>query len=45
MTRSPMHVYVSQKHLPKYIGEFAFRYNNRDDPAAMFDRLVRQISA
>ena len=38
------HVSVSQQHLPKYIGEFSFRYNNRDDPAAMFDRLVRLVS-
>ena len=39
------HVYVSPQHMQKYVGEFAFRYNNRDDPAARFDRLVRQISA
>lgn len=39
------HVYVSPQHLQKYVGEFSFRYNNRHEPAAMFDRLVRQISA
>lgn len=39
------HVSVSPKYLQRYVGEFQFRHNNRDDPAAMFDRLVRQISA
>lgn len=39
------HVSVSEQHMQRYVGEFQFRYNNRDDPAAMFDRLVRQISA
>lgn len=38
------HVFVSKQHLQKYVDEFAFRYNNRDEPAAMFNRLVRQVS-
>ena len=39
------HVSVSRQHLPRYIGEFSFRYNNRDEPSAMFARLLKQISA
>jgi len=35
------HVHVSRKHLPKYLGEFEFRYNLRKNPTAMFDRLLR----
>lgn len=38
------HVSVSKQHLQKYVDEFAFRYNNRDNPADMFNRLVRQVS-
>jgi hypothetical protein len=38
------HVSVSKKHLQKYVDEFAFRFNNRDKPADMFNRLVRQVS-
>lgn len=38
------HVSVSKGHLQKYVDEFAFRFNNRDEPAAMFQRLVRQVS-
>jgi transposase len=38
------HVSVSKQHLQKYVDEFAFRYNNRDKPAEMFNRLVRQVS-
>src|SRR5581483_7680427 len=41
---SSTHVSVSKKHLQKYVDEFAFRYNNREAPAEMFQRLVRQVS-
>ena len=34
------HVHVSQKHLPKYVKEFEFRYNMRTNPERMFDRLL-----
>ena len=39
------HVAVSPQHLQKYVGEFGFRYNNRAAPAAMFQRLLTQISS
>ena len=35
------HVWVSPKHLPKYLGEFEFRYNMRKTPEIMFDRLLK----
>ena len=35
------HVHVSPKHLPKYLGEFEFRYNMRATPYLMFDRLLK----
>jgi transposase len=38
------HVAVSKQHLQKYVGEFAFRYNNRHVPEEMFRRLLGQIS-
>ena len=41
---SSTHVSVSGKHLDKYVGEFAFRYNNRKEPAGMFLRMLEQIS-
>jgi transposase-like protein/predicted RNA-binding Zn-ribbon protein involved in translation (DUF1610 family) len=34
------HIHVSRKHLPKYLGEFEFRYNTRRRPEAMFVRLL-----
>jgi transposase-like protein len=34
------HVHVSRKHLPKYLGEFEYRYNMRHHPEAMFARLL-----
>lgn len=38
------HTSVSRKHLQKYVSEFAFRYNNRKEPASMFQRMLAQIS-
>jgi len=34
------HVWVSRKHLNKYVGEFAFRYNNRKNPDSMFEAVL-----
>ena len=34
------HVHVSSKHLPKYLGEFEYRFNMRHCPEAMFARLL-----
>ena len=34
------HIHVSRKHLPKYLGEFEYRFNMRKQPATMFTRLV-----
>lgn len=34
------HVWVSGKHLPKYLGEFEFRFNLRKHPHLMFDVLL-----
>ncbi len=34
------HIHVSKKHLPKYLGEFEYRYNMRGNPEAMFARLL-----
>lgn len=41
---SSTHVSVSRQHLQKYVDEFGFRYNNRDNPADMFSRMLKQIS-
>ena len=38
------HVHVSKKHLWKYVSEFSYRYNMRNDPGAMFDRLIVSLS-
>lgn len=35
------HVWVSPKHLPKYLGEFEYRYNLRKTPHLMFDLLLQ----
>lgn len=37
------HVHVSRKHLPKYLGEFEFRYNMRKSPEFMFPRLLLSL--
>jgi transposase-like protein len=34
------HVHVSRKQMPKYLGEFEYRYNMRGSPEAMFSRLL-----
>ena len=34
------HVHVSAKHLPKYLGEFEYRYNMRKHPEIMIARLL-----
>lgn len=41
---SSTHVSVSKQHLQKYVDEFAFRYNNRKEPADMFARMLAQVS-
>ncbi|SDB52000.1 IS1595 family transposase [Bauldia litoralis] len=35
------HIWVSQKHLPKYLGEIEFRWNLRKRPDLMFDLLLQ----
>lgn len=35
------HIHVSKKHLPKYLGEFEYRFNMRHNPEAMFTRLLK----
>jgi transposase len=37
------HVHVSRKHLAKYLAEFEFRWNLRDDPEAMFPLLLKRL--
>ena len=37
------HIHVSAKHLPKYLGEFEFRYNLRRHPQSMFARLLLSL--
>jgi transposase len=34
------HIHVSPKHLPKYLGEFEYRWNMRHAPHLMLDRLM-----
>jgi len=41
---SSTHVWVSKKHMQRYVNEFAFRYNNRKAPHDMFRRMLAQIS-
>jgi transposase-like protein len=37
------HIHVSRQHLPKYLGEFEFRYNRRKRPETMFADLVASL--
>jgi len=37
---SGTHVWVSPKHLPKYLGEMEFRFNLRKSPELMFELLI-----
>lgn len=37
------HIWVSEKHLQKYVDEFAFRYNQRATLIPMFDRLLLNL--
>ena len=37
------HIHVSGKHLPKYLGEFEFRWNMRHTPHLMLDRLLHSF--
>jgi hypothetical protein len=34
------HIHVSRKHLPKYLGEFEYRWNMRRVPRLILDRLM-----
>lgn len=38
------HIHVSAKHLPKYLGEFEYRWNMRHEPHLMLDRLLVSFS-
>ncbi|UNU44028.1 IS1595 family transposase [Sphingopyxis sp. YF1] len=38
------HIHVSRQHLPKYLGEFEFRWNMRQTPHLMLDRLLVSFS-
>lgn len=37
------HIWVSADHLQRYVDEFSFRYNLRNQPAMMFDRLLLNL--
>ena len=37
------HISVSEKHLPKYLGEFEYRWNMRHVPHLMLDRLMHSF--
>lgn len=40
-TISGTHIWVSEKHLPKYLAETEFRWNLRKQPSLMFDLLLQ----
>jgi transposase-like protein len=37
------HIHVSGKHLPKYLGEFEYRWNMRQAPQLMLDRMMHSF--
>lgn len=37
------HIWISEKHMPKYLAEFTFRSNNRHRENWMFDRLIAAV--
>ena len=37
------HIHVSRQHLPKYLGEFEYRYNRRKAPHRMFADLLASL--
>jgi transposase-like protein len=38
------HIHVSSKHLPKYLGEFEYRWNMRHVPHLMLDRMLHSFA-
>jgi hypothetical protein len=41
---SGTHIHVSPKHLSKYLGEFEYRWNMRQVPHLMLDRLMHSFA-
>lgn len=37
------HIHVSDKHLPKYVNEVAFRYYHRDNQDKMFEEVLKNV--
>jgi transposase len=37
------HIYVSPKHMQRYLGKFTFRSNHREMRNAMFDLLIGAV--
>lgn len=40
---SGTHVWVSKRHLPKYLGEMEYRFNMRKQPELMFEKLLKSF--
>jgi len=38
------HHFVSNKHLPKYLAEWEFRYSHRNDEKPMFKSMVERTA-